>query len=293
MFKILLPIDFSESSDNACDYVLRLAASIPNARVLLLHCFYDYLAEADTAMPVDAEITASEAITERVLYRNEAEAQEQLEQTYQRMLREAGAAGTRLRLEQAFILGVAEEKITEEIQRFKPELVLMGTKGESNMARSFFGTVTTEVVEAARVPVLTLPQEYQGSAISRVLYATNFNKADVKSLTTLTNFLAPFQPNILCVHIGDGDSTEDQQKLQQLQGRLQASTSADNIRYTLLDGDDVAAELQAFASREKVDLLALTKHGRSAWDRLFNPSLAKKLVLHAQVPLLIFHSEQP
>lgn len=290
MIKILLPVDFSDSSINACEYTLSLTAKIPDARVLLLHCFYDYLAESDEALPADDETTASEVITERVLYRNQADAQEQLEQIYQTMLREIRAAGSAVHLEQAFISGLAEEKIAEEAQRFSPDLVIMGTRGESNMARSFFGTVTTQVIEDAHIPILTIPESYNGNAIHRVLYATNFDKADVKAITTLASLLEPFHPAILCVHVGDDEKDEDRQNLTQLQQQLQTTTSSGNIRYTLLEGDNVADALQNFAIQEKVDLLALTTHERGSWERLFNPSLTKKLVLHASTPLLIFHS---
>ncbi|QCR23329.1 universal stress protein [Pontibacter sp. SGAir0037] len=291
MFRILLPVDFSESSDNACEYALSLTEKVPNAHIVLLHCFYDYLADADNTIPADEEVVASEVITERVLYRNQADAQEQLEQLHQTLLRESRAAGSHVRIEPVFMNGVAEEVITEEVSRFKPDIIIMGTKGETNISRSFFGTVTTQVIEDAKTPVLTVPLHHEVRAISKVLYATNFDQADVNAITTLAELLAPFKPSILCVHISN-DGDEDQEKLLKLKDELTATTAAHPIQFALLEGDDVAEALQAFGSKQAVDLIALTTHERSTWNSIFKPSLAKKMVLHTNLPLLIFHSSQ-
>lgn len=290
MFKILVPVDLSEASKNACAYVMQLAAKLPQSQVLLLHSFYDYLADADTTVPATEDIAASEAITERVLYRNETEAQEQFDALYHEL--KASATASQVQLEHEFVYGLAEEKIEEEVQRYRPDLLVLGTKGESDFMRSFFGTVTTKLVEDMRVPVLTVPQQYTGAAPAKALYATNFDKTDAHAISLVHNLLQPFKASLSCIHISDDDAEENQEKLRALQEKLRASASADDIRFMLLEEDDVADALQDFVKREQVNLLALTTHERGTFSSIFKPSLTKKLVLEVAVPLLVFHSPQ-
>ena len=75
MFRILIPVDFSEGSYKACLYALQLAAKVPDAKLLLLHCFQDYLADTDLLPNSAAGMTPSEQITDRVLHRNLASCQ--------------------------------------------------------------------------------------------------------------------------------------------------------------------------------------------------------------------------
>jgi nucleotide-binding universal stress UspA family protein len=290
MFRILIPVDFSEGSAKACHYALQLAAGVPGARLLLLHCFQDYLADADMMPASAAGLSPSEEIAERVLHRNELEAQEQLEELYQDLLRQARSLAHNLHIDRAFVHGLPEEEILEQIERFRPAMVVMSTKGESSIGRAVFGTVSTKVMEETHVPVLTVPTHYDGAKPGKVLYATDFGHTDVADIDRIRQLFQHLQPMFYCVHISD-DPEEDREKLLTLQLNLQHGASDSDIRYALLEGSDVAEALQDFARGEGIDLLALTTRERSTLDSLFNPSLAKKMVLHAPLPVLVFHSK--
>jgi nucleotide-binding universal stress UspA family protein len=290
MFRILIPVDLSEASYKACLYAIQLAAAVPDAKLLLLHCFQDYLGDTEPDIATDAHLTPSEQITEAVLRRNESEAQQHLEELYKDLLHRTRTAGYTLRLERTFIHGLPEDEILEQIERFRPALVLMSTKGEYNLSRAIFGTVSTKVMEDSNVPVLCVPANYEGNGISKVLYATNFGKTDVEDMEQLRSLLQHLQPMIYCVHISN-DPEEDREKLLALQQKLQNGAPSSDIRYALLEGHDVAESLQDFARGEGIDLLALTTRERRTLDSLFHPSLAKKMMLHARLPVLVFHSK--
>ncbi|MFT2008445.1 universal stress protein [Pontibacter sp. 13R65] len=290
MFKILLPIDFSDSTDAACQYALELAKGVPEAQLLLLHCFQDYLADADPVLPTADDLTASEVITEQVLHRNEIEAQQQLDELYHRLAAKVRHAGNHIKLERTFISGFPEDEILAQAGRYKPSLVIMGTKGHKDLSRSLFGTITTKVLGELKVPLLTVPQEYNGSPIRKVLYATDFDNTDVTAIKTVLELLAPFQASAYCVHISSDDQEHDREKLQKLQEQLRENISAGNIQFVLLEGDDIAKTLHDFVRQEKINLLALTNRERNLLDSILHPSLAKKMVLTAEVPLLVFHN---
>ncbi|PKV66467.1 universal stress protein [Pontibacter ramchanderi] len=287
MFRILTPVDFSEGSTKASHYALQLAAKVPGAKLLLLHCFQDYLADADPVPASAAHLNPSEQLAERVLHRNETEALEQLEALYEELQHKARSMGSSLYIERTFIHGLPEEEIPEQAERFRPALVVMSTKGEASFGRAVFGTVSTKVIEEARVPVLTVPNQFNGAIPGRILYATDFGKTDVADIDRIRQLFGHLQPMIYCVHISD-DPEEDREKLLELQQNLQHGAPENDIRYALLEGSDVAEALQDFARSEAIDLLALTTQERSTFDSLFNPSLAKKMVLHAPLPVLVF-----
>lgn len=285
MFRILVPVDLTESTLKVCDFALAFSRLAPHTQMVLLHCYQDYLDEDTSDNAFGDNLTRSEHITDRVLHRNLQEAESKLDKLYHDIKKTHRS----LQLERVLMYGLPEECITQEVQRFKPNLLVMATKGESNIARTFFGTISTKIAQDVKVPVLTVPETYEGTTIKRVLYATDFDKADPAALNTLQQLLQPFGAAIECVHVSDEPDSEEHNKLEELRKELQL-TAASNINYTLLDGDDVADALQKFVTEQTIDVVALTTHSRTLLGSLLNPSLAKRMVLESQVPLLILHA---
>ncbi|PRY13140.1 nucleotide-binding universal stress UspA family protein [Pontibacter ummariensis] len=294
MFRVLVPVDFSDSSTLAGQYALHIAAATRGARLLLLHCYQDYMLDAENAngsSELGAGFSlASEAITDEVLNRNQRDEQGLLDELFEELQHKARRIAPQVEVERAFIYGLPEDVIPEEITRFRPDLMVMGTRGSSNLARSFFGTITTKMVQEVSVPVLTIPQQHKGTALERVLYATDFNQTDLQALDALQHLLHPFAPRIICVHVTSESEKQDRQELDKLQQKLEARVQTDNVRFMLLQGDDVAEALQQFVAEQQVDLVAVNNQKRSMLDSVLHPSLTKKLVLETQVPLLVFHS---
>jgi nucleotide-binding universal stress UspA family protein len=291
MFRILIPVDFAESTTKACHYALRLASAAPEAEILLLHCFKDYLADpwVEPTGEGRGPATGSEEVTERVMHRNQLEEQNKLEALREDL--QSLLSSPNVHLKAALIEGLPEDVIPEEAKRFRPHLLLMGTEGENSLARSVFGTITTKMLDDIKVPVLTVPQHAHNNSLTRVLYATDFDEADTQAILDLLQLLQPFNPHILCLHISSGSSDQkDKEKLAQLQANLEQHNATGNLSFRLLEGKDVAETLHSFIEQEHVDLLAVTNRKRSLLDSILHPSLTKKLVLQAEVPLLVFHN---
>ncbi|WP_162427308.1 universal stress protein [Pontibacter pudoricolor] len=287
MFKILVPVDLTESAYKACNFALTFANQAPEATVVILHCYQDYLEEPTGEGMISESNVTSEIITDHVLRRNQTDAQEKLDELYQSL--KAMNKNPYLHLERVFMYGMPEDLVPEEVQRFKPDLLVMATKGESNLARTFFGTISTNIAQDVNVPLLTVPETYEGTTIKRVLYATDFDKEDAQTLEAIQQLLLPFSPVIECVHVAEEPTRSDNKKLEELRSKLQ-QTAQTNISYTLLDGDDVSDALQKFVSEQAIDMVALTSRSRTLLGSLLNPSLTKRLMLESQVPLLIFHA---
>ncbi len=291
MFKILVPVDLTDDSITASYYALSLATAAPQAQILLLHCYQDYLADSDDDVVPPFKMTASEEITERILYRNINEAQDQLEKLYQQLRAKAATRNINTHLERTFMHGLPEDVILDEAKRFKPNLVVMGTKGEPNIARSFFGTVTTKMVHDLSTPILTVPNTHQNGPIAKVAYAACLEKEDATSIIQLMRLLQPQHPEIHCVHVAkNGNAPQTNESLQKLQHTIQETFPDASINYAILKGDSVSDTLKTFLQEQQINLLALTTHKRSLIGNLLHPSLTQKLILDSKVPLLIFHT---
>jgi nucleotide-binding universal stress UspA family protein len=57
----------------------------------------------------------------------------------------------------------------------------------------------------------------------------------------------------------------------------------------LIVGKDILESIENYIKKEKIDIISLTTHKRNMITRLFNPSLARRMIFHTKTPLLIFH----
>ena len=58
----------------------------------------------------------------------------------------------------------------------------------------------------------------------------------------------------------------------------------------LIIGEDILEELQQFITQEQIDVIALTTRKRNMLARMFNPGIARKMLFHTSIPLLVFHT---
>ena len=144
------------------------------------------------------------------------------------------------------------------------------------------------------MPILVVPQSsvYRGiSYIGKILYATNFDESDLKSLRTLIALLSPFDVRLYCAHTGTEDDTAvNRAMLNNLKERFQNEYSGYNLHCDLIHNNDIVQGLEDYIEDKEIDLLALTTHKRGIIERLFNPSLAKQMLFHTHIPLLVFQS---
>ena len=127
--------------------------------------------------------------------------------------------------------------------------------------------------------------------VNSILYATDFDDSDFKALRKLMTLIRPFNMKIYCIHIAsDTSNTFDRIKMESLKDHLMKEYGDYNVLCDLIEHDDVLEGLEDYIDEKDIDMIALTTHKRGVFEKLFNPSLAKKMLFHTNIPLLVFHS---
>jgi len=135
--KILVPVDGSESSMRAAAYAAELAKAM-NSEILLIHCHKSFpvvLGEPYFQKAVDKIIKKSDALLE----------------PYRKMLQDSGVAFADKILE-----GPAAGAICEVAKIEKIDLIIMGSRGRSDLEGLLLGSCTHRVLSMALCPVLVV-----------------------------------------------------------------------------------------------------------------------------------------
>lgn len=139
--KILVAIDFSESSECAFDYALTLATQF-NAELTIIHVINE---------PVDLRGFYVPHISFEQLEKEIEESAVKMMDTFC-----SSKLGTFLNYKSAIVTGIPYDEITAAAARIDASLIVLGTHGRTGLDRILFGSTAERVVRSASCPVLTV-----------------------------------------------------------------------------------------------------------------------------------------
>ncbi len=272
--KFLVPIDFSETSLKAVQYAA-LLGSKSNSEITLFHTV-----DVPIVSSGDMVFTADVAGLQK-------DAELQLESEKAALL----ITFPDLKISTVVVIGVAAQEILLKCKKEAFDMVIMGSNGTSGVFEIVFGSVTKAVISQSPCPVLTIPNNFQGTIPQKVAFATNFNDHELQSIFLLTEMLKLFNSEINLIHVGNGADMKSQDDvLAYFRGQVRANINYENIRYHLLNGTNVEDEIEKFVVGNKIDWLAIAKRKRNFFDKLTTTSLTNQFHHHSYVPLLVFHT---
>ncbi len=287
--KILVPIDFSVPSQNAARFAVMLAAK-SGSEIKLLHVFnspvVDMIPFTDVAsIQIDFDMNYN-------LLRQSAK--EKLTKFYNDLMAFAAEMGIdNVPIGYTLREGYAAYGIVEVSQKYKPGIIVMGTKGEGYSSTELVGRVASEVSADTKLPLLVIPEKavLRGvDEVKNVLYVTNFDESDYVSIRKLLRVVAPFSIKLHCVHVSDKpDSPVIKAQSESLKDYFRIISPAMDVDFSVISSHDMVGAFQKIIKDRGINLVALTTLKRSLIFKLFNPSLSKKMLYQSDVPVLLFH----
>jgi len=288
--RILVPVDFSETSFNACSFALGLAQEL-KAEIKLLYSYFNPIIHSEPYFEgqtinymMDSVIDDIEVGARKQILELKSRLQEEIEKNNLNFVK----------INYSLDRGIPENVILKFIDTYKPGIVIMGTRGMGKSVANYLGSVTKIIIEKSNIPVLLIPEKsiFAGMRyINRVLYATNFDESDFNSLRKLMTLIRPFNMSIYVAHISVEDPQHlDEAKMATLEKHMTNEYKDYRIHCDVIRHEGIIEGLEEYIDNKEIDLIALTTHKRGVIERLFNPSIAKKMIFHSHLPLLIFHS---
>lgn len=287
--RILVPVDFSDYSLKACRIAFNLAKEL-NAKVKILHIYFNPY--YPTALPM-AEAFAYQGKEEKEFQSIIDKVRENIQRLCN-TIDQRIASGEFPAVNYSYVLreGLPEEEIVTFAGEYKPTLLIMGTRGKDQKDADLIGSVTAEVIEMSKVPLITIPENthfVDMKELKHIAFLTNFSQRDLISFDLMANILEPFgNLRIMLTHISSkrGDQW-NQIKLEGIKSYFSSKYPALDLDYKLIDTDDMLKSLDEYIKTEKIDLLALTTSKRNIFARLFSPSISRKMLFHSDTPLLV------
>jgi len=287
---VLVPVDFSAYSIKAALVGFDIAEKL-NSKMVIYH---------STPQPEFLTIPYSDVIVyDSALFLNYEMTEKATTKKFESFLTELTAQIDYLRWKKAkpeYIvkIGEADDDILSYIKLHPPKIVVMGIRGGDAHSEDLIGSTTAGVIFNTKVPVLAVPESAGDNWLNNfktVVYATNFEAHDFIAMDKLLQLLKPFNCRVICLHVNQGNNHElDEAMLEGMREALCEKYPDAVFDCQLVHNNNLTEAIDRFIQENQIDVLALTTHRRNLLTRFFNPSVARKMVLHSKTPILVFHA---
>jgi nucleotide-binding universal stress UspA family protein len=276
MTKILVPIDFSKSSDNALDYAIGLASFLP-ADIILLHVESIYLYNLDSTI-LNNTIEDKVEISQNILKEKAVKIRKE----------NMSISNVEYHVE----AGNVEKTISDYITNYRIDFVVMSiSEPKTSRAKQLFGSKVLPISKNSEAPVFVIPEDYQYKKNQTISYASEYS-SDIKQYNSLfqikfLNKLFNSKLNVLHVipqnHVLNAIETE---------ADLYVEETLENTNHKtfILSENKASNELLDFVTKHEIDLMVVEPKKHSFFHKLFYPSTTKEVAFKSPVPVLTIKS---
>ncbi len=292
--EILVPIDFSNSSRQACFMAFKIAAA-HKARIRLLHTYIDPMLVNSASLQLSDSMTFDSSAEAAMDIQEEMELNKignrQMKE-FETLLREKMKDGVLppVVFTSEVNEGLPEEVITDYASTHHPMLIVMGTRGANKQSRDMLGSVTAEVLDSCRSSIFTVPEILRfksASDIHEVVYFASSRQQDILALDALYRL---FPEQSLSVTLASIPSKKkpagDSDALNNLKEYCLKNYPAYTFKALQMSHSNEIEEFRVLDSENKIELIVVPTPHKNIFARLFSPTLAHKLLFHSDIPML-------
>jgi nucleotide-binding universal stress UspA family protein len=260
MHRIIIPVDFSETSLNAARYAASMLAWNESATAVLYH---NYETENDQ----DISLFYLESLKREFL--------------------KAGVRQVQCEHEMG---GDLIENISRMAHTLRATLVLMGITGKSALRQVMFGSNTLKLIDKNLYPVMIIPPDAVFKGASKVAFATDYRNVELSTPSQLIgSVLKLLDPKLHIVHVSKEAVSQLPPALQAEKDKIDQMFDGFKKEFYFIAREDFYEALDQFINEQDIDILVTVPKHPSNSSSLFRTSHTKKLAYHSHIPILAAH----
>ena len=169
----------------------------------------------------------------------------------------------------------------------------MGTRGKTEDSDYIVGSVAAEIIDRAQAPVLVVPEKIAIDDLMQVKHvgvATSFDQRDLVLFDQMMQLMKPLAPEYRLFNVSRSEGKWGDVQLQAIQEYNKQQYPDAHIEWSKLSEGELYAALEEFVANHQVELIVVNTYKRRVLAKLFNPTMARRMLFHAGTPILVMHS---
>ncbi len=281
MNKILVPTDFTETSENGLRVAVELASEL-SAEIILLNIIYPVKGTTFTAMGDINNMPRGQAdhFMAELVRTNKARLNNLIGK-----YNEKGVKFTPL---------LDFEDRTHGLNHFVREhnidFIVIGTKGSKSLSEYLFGSHTENIIKASDCPVISVKEAVDDFSPENIVFAVDINKETYHGIEDLKDFATEFNSQVHFLYVMD-DGIDNNEVVSKLQN-LAESYEFDHYSINTVNNGNVEDTIKKFAKRKEADMLAVISEGKKGIKELIFGSVTNDIINHVSQPVLVMSKEK-
>jgi nucleotide-binding universal stress UspA family protein len=190
-----------------------------------------------------------------------------------------------LKLETRSEFGFTSDTIEEIARDGHFDYIVMGTKGAGNIIDEVLGSNTVSVFDKAPCPVWAIPSHSKNNNIKNVVYASDYDGNDKKTINETLDFAAIFNAEVHVIHIME-ENEPNVFSVDEYTNSLRKEYSEKPISFRNMHRKDLESGVVHYAENQHADVIVVARQERGFLESLFHKSASKQFLLHSNIPIL-------
>ncbi len=278
MRKVLIPTDFSDNSLNAIRYALELF-KYERSDFFIIHAYADNVYESETFSDREAFTVIKEKV--------KAQTEDELKKIIKKIKK--WSPNPKHKYTTFSLFGTLIDEANEVVDSENIDVLVMGTKGETNDRNITFGSNTLQVMKYVKCPVLAVPVGCKPYPPNHVLFPTDFllpfKKRELKLVSTIAR---SFVADINFLHVMNFDNLSFRQE--DHKALLESCMGKNKVLFHKIKGSSLTSAIDAFIEKHQIDLLVMVNSRHSFLEDYLYQSTIDKIGLHIKIPFLVLQN---
>ena len=271
MKNILVPIDFSDCSENAlymaASVAKKIGASLHLVHTLNMHDSF-LLDSEDDALRAAPYILAMEKKFAKYIKKPFLEGVE---------------VGYFVRQKSVY------QEIAGVIDEVEADLVIMGSHGTSGLQEFFVGSNTQKVVRNSEVPVMVIKNKMDGFKIEDAVFACDFKTENVNSFRNAKVFFEALEINMNLLYVNKPDSFMSTPKIKErVHNFFDLIGLSNHPKVEIFNEHSVEDGVMSYCKQIGANFIGIPTHGRKGLSHIFTGSIGEDIVNHSNIPVVTF-----
>ncbi len=260
MHRVIIPVDFSETSLNAARFAAKMLSGKQDAVAILYNNY-------ETADDHDVCLNYLESLKKEFI--------------------KSGVTNVQLEHEMG---GDLIDNISTLAHSVRATLITMGITGKSAIKQIMFGSNTLKLIDRNLYPVMIIPPDASYNGISNVAFASDFkNVTDTTPSVLINAVLDMFQPMLHIVNVSKDHYVALTDEIQSGKQEFRTMFPERKTEFYFITMNDFFEAMDNFVKDYKIDMLITIPKHQSNSASLFKSTHTKRLAYHSHIPILAAH----
>ena len=279
MKNILVPVDFSQKSEEALKVAAKIASKI-EAEIYTLHLLDIPSGEIDM---IDGNNVPKGPMAMMLFDNVHKKFNEFLDKDYL----------DNIPVYEKVMTNAPVEGISEFAKKNNIDFIVMGSHGTSGLEEFFVGSNTEKVVRTSKIPVLVIKKPAEDFKIEKVVVAGKFRGKNINEFKKIMDFLSIFNPEINLVRINTVSNFKSTKETEEIfNDFLKKVPEYQNLNIVIYNDYTVQEGIFNFAEKIDADLITLATRGRQGIMHFLSDSIAESVVNAAKRNILTIKVEK-